>query len=136
MKLTAQQVFDNALFGLRKQRIKSLGKDHVCMYRGTTTKGETLRCGIGFSVDDDIGKMMDESDGPAIASLVASNQDVRSIFGHLNLHFLRELQAAHDETLASDAESEDEVEVVRCMSYFETAMSNIADTYKLNYTKD
>ena len=135
MKLTTQQVFDNALFGLRKQRVRSTDIRDLCMYRGTSTKGEVLRCGIGLSVEDDgIAREMDESSDSSISALVNSIEDVEVIFGHLNPDFLREVQGAHDENLALETECEGEV--VRGLALFEMAMSNIAAKYELNYTKD
>lgn len=54
MKLTNQEVFNNAYIGLMKQQRKSAGRDRNgtsrCQYRG---HGNT-KCAIGFSIPDEL----------------------------------------------------------------------------------
>jgi hypothetical protein len=60
MKLTNQQIFDKALFGIRGQDYqRAAGKYTGCKYFTTTIAGEELRCAVGHCLPRDVATRWD-----------------------------------------------------------------------------
>lgn len=120
MSLTAQQVFDNALNGVRAQNYQASMKGHICMYRGP----DGLKCGIGHSIPDELyDPKMDNFGGNHSSIEIDVLQDefnsMSQLFGGLDIHFLSDVQNAHDGMLSRD--------------HFEHGMKEIATAYGLVY---
>jgi len=131
MPLTAQEVFDKALHGLRAQKQRSVRRAYgLCAYRGGTN-GE-LKCGIGFCIPDEVyTPRMDSNDGAddiTIGGLVRSNAKLMKLFEGIDRNFLTEVQDAHDNFMPPRFDSAVD------MSAWEQAMADIAKQYGLNYT--
>ena len=118
--LTPQQVFDNALNGVRAQDyIKSDTANGMCAYRGSVG----LKCGIGHSIPDEVyNPEMDCSDfSTAFTDLILKNSKLKKLFKNCAPELLAFLQDAHD-----------------CMAnkeQFEDVMHEAAMRYDLVYTK-
>ena len=105
--MNKQQVFDNALSGIRGQHYKPSRIDRggggvsSCVYFGE----DGLRCGIGhnlpvtlkdeFLVNSDINRT-------GVSNLVARRPEVAQLFEKIPESFLRSLQTLHDEYLQQD----------------------------------
>ncbi|MBA4282132.1 hypothetical protein [Ralstonia sp.] len=118
--LTKQQVFDNALFGVRGQDYRQSVNGAACAYRGR----DGLKCGIGHSIPDelyvdDLDDTKDKMNG--IEPLCERSEFVwlRELLGG-DTQFLAEVQAAHDGMRSPDD--------------FEDRMQQIAAYYGLTYT--
>lgn len=126
--LTPQQVFDNALFGVRAQgAFSKRPSTGVCAYRTPLPTGETLKCGIGHSIPDELyDTSMDNADDTSIAALMIEAESdgglrvLEDLFGNCHTGLLSDLQTAHDIALH--------------MRDFEQQMCEVARTHDLIYT--
>lgn len=128
--LTAQQVFDAALFGIRTQGyVKSYRVSRGCAYRGE----HGLKCGIGHAIPDACyNPLFDSSSHSTIIGELLDNSrkqfDVlRRLFGGVPVYVLEDIQAAHDEMLATYPSEDDK-------QRWEQRMEDIAVAYGLTYT--
>ena len=125
--LTNQQVFDNALFGVRSQGYRQSKDDRIgtCCYRS----GD-LKCGIGYSIPDEMYRPY--LDDPELGVLPVTGVQtlmeagdpllapIQALFAHNPPDFLDELQCAHDS--------------MRDGREFERLMEALAEDYGLTYT--
>lgn len=120
--LTAQQVFDNALFGIRQQKYQRSERTSTCMYRADRTAKCPVRCGIGHSIPDALYDPAME--GKAIDHLLTriAGERLVFLFEGVGDSLLADLQHAHDRELSFGAHR------------FEKAMATIAANYGLTYT--
>ena len=128
--LTNQQVFDNALFGIRQQNYVASGTDDSgfnCLYRGPGG----LKCGIGHSIPDELYR--ESMEGKCIGSLT-TDLEYRAWFGVLlrdvSLELATRLQDAHD-SAAHLAPSTNKLDP----GAFEVRMEGIASRFDLTYTE-
>jgi hypothetical protein len=114
-----QQVFDNALFGIRNQGYKqSVTPDgDSCAYRG---KGD-LKCGVGHSIPDELYKPAMEC--KTSGNLLSEHPEIQDLFRHVDRQLLSQIQWAHDKYLEQGFEN--------CR--YEAEMKCIADNYTLTY---
>lgn len=125
-QLTNQQIYDNALFGIRSQDYQQSTNGQHCAYRGISDHGQSLKCAIGHCISDDDGILWDvggaNASGTEIDTMAEMYPNIYSKYFTLEqLPLLLELQQAHDTVLP-------------ITSYFESAMKDIADEYDLVYT--
>ena len=126
-QLTDQEVFNNALFGLRKQGVKSTTINGVCAYRGTIIDQPVLRCGIGFSIPDTIYKRdMDSRGDSSISELVETESDIGYLFELNNPSLLNSIQYVHDMYMPTKAGES--------LFLFEQEMEDAAKIFNLLYT--
>lgn len=116
VRLTLQQVFDNALRGVRAQGALSRDEWFSCRYR-MEEGGKQLRCGIGHSIPDELYNL--DFEGKAVRALLDWSASIESLFPTAKAVLAR-IQYAHDR--AGD------------LSDFETAMHDIANAYGLTWT--
>lgn len=130
--LTAQQVFDNALFNLREQKVPSMSAEGTsCAYRGQ----RGARCGIGWSIPDEVYEpFMDAGHLASIRSLMCGDLNdrhvmhragisaLRFLFGGVSVDFLADVQEAHDVWMESPPS---------CA--WEDQMGRIAAKFRLHY---
>lgn len=129
LPLTAQQVFNNALFGIRAQNYASSFSDsrNTCMYRGA----ESRKCGIGFSLPDELAS--EKIEGSNIGVLLGSSEfevefaSIRELFAGVDPYFLAAIQTAHDRELSYD-------DITSRKEKFERTMKRLAEFYKLSYS--
>lgn len=134
--LTAQQVFDNALFGIRSQNYKiSLKKEKDnCAYRGDGGS----KCGIGWSIPDecyhfDFDDFLDDTSIEFIITNTENafnkeaNDKVKVLFSACNPKFLTEIQRIHDSCLWTEYKE-------KRARDFEESMLALALSYNLVYT--
>lgn len=111
---THQQFFDNALFGIRAQKVPCINPATTsCMYR----LGE-LKCALGFSIPDDrVFYGMDNKGltDPALLRALDATED--------DEEFLLELRGIHD-AIADQPDF---------LTLFEPAMANFAVRHSLAY---
>lgn len=124
MTISAQEIFDKVLFGMRKQGKKSTNKiDGLCLYRSD----DGCQCGIGMLMDEDYRPEF-EATALDYHSSCKENQPVIvwfvSKYGFGNLYLGSKLQWAHDNT------SKD-----KFMDEFETNMMSVAEKFELNFTE-
>ena len=117
--LTNQQVFDNALNGVRAQGyVRSQSLSGSCSYRGDGT----LKCGIGHSIPDEVYvPSMDCLENSAINEVVRRFSDIYGLFKDCDKRMLNNIQQAHD--------------IMDKPSQFEDAMRTVAIEFDLKYTK-
>lgn len=125
--LTHQQVFDNALNGVRAQGYMRSTLRGSCSYRGMGT----LKCGIGHSIPDEMYESaMDTSEhSTAINDVICSFSNLASLFKGCHSELLKRLQEAHDSMIEPFHDSMIEP------FQFENAMWAVADDFDLKYTK-
>ena len=141
--LTAQQVFNNALFGVRGQNYKpSSCQKQLTLTNGRSVDPETclyrgpggLKCGIGHSIPDDM--YTDTFEGRGIGGLIvpffetedtATQNPLRALFRGVSLGLLAALQAAHDDL-------QDVVDMGDEPTEFEQAMALVANRFNLHYS--
>ena len=128
--LTPQQVFDAALFGIRKQEyVKSYLGGRGCAYRGQ----HGLKCGIGHAIPDACYDPLFDSSGhsTSIGALLDDSRErfdvLRRLFGGVPVYVLRDIQCAHDKMLAAYPSENDK-------QRWEQRMKDIAVAYRLTYT--
>ena len=127
-KLTQQEIFDKALFGIRKQGYRqSTSESGGCNYRTTLEDGSTRACAVGLCIPDDIAQMWDSSGETTGDTSIRAISDVytssfEKYFYNEDLPFLSDLQDAHDCNLVTSYLS------------WEDRMQDIAAEYYLVYT--
>jgi hypothetical protein len=109
--MTLQEVFNNALFGVRAQKyVQSADELGGCLYRGP--KG--TECHIGHSIRD-------EDYQPDMERELISSQKVIYLFPGLDVDTLKFLQGIHDGSLTFG------------ISMYEARMKLFAAEHKLEY---
>ena len=128
--LTPQQVFDAALFGIRKQGyVKSYLVNRGCVYRGA----HGLKCGMGHAIPDACyDPLFDSSNrSTSIGALLGDSRKqfdvLRRLFEGVPVYVLKDIQAAHDSMLAAYPSENDK-------QGWEQRMKDIAVAYRLTYT--
>lgn len=131
--LTNQQMFDNALRGVRAQGCASRDKETNssyprCLYRGP----DGTKCGIGQSLPDALYRpKMDTCTMPlGIMQLLELYPDVQAVFGppptpECGPDFRVELQIAHDGAYEDDPGD--------FISGFNARMRELAEEFQLQY---
>lgn len=123
-KLTNQEIFNKALFGIREQNYEQSGKDDSCAYRG---KNGT-KCAVGHCIDDATAERWDGFFDSSIRSIFHhSPEEYSKVFDNEQLPLLAALQAVHDTTL-------DLLSFAFGQAEFEQEMKNIAQQFNLVYT--
>ena len=125
--LTPQQVFDNALTGIRAQDyISSRMSSGTCAYRGV----DGAKCGIGHSIPDNLyeSRMDDLDEGTTIDCVISQFPAMEQLFSACPLGFLEAVQEAHDSMYSSDNRN-------TRATRFEQSMKQTADLYQLAYVR-
>lgn len=128
--LTEQQVYNNALFGMRGQNYEPSRSAGACLYRGP----HGLKCVIGHSISDDI--YCPEMDrgvnddglttiGHFLEEFVFS--ELCELFQHVSGGLLSLLQETHDQLSPHQSTAERKEQ-------FESRMRQIASCYHLEYS--
>ncbi len=123
-KLTSQEIFDKALFGIRGQDYKQSGSPSECKYRYTDENDTKLCCAVGHCIDDDTAEMWDGglSDTSIENVFKLWPSMFNQFFDESQLPLLSDLQHAHDGVLGLSSMK------------WEDFMAGIAKVYNLNYT--
>lgn len=116
VRLTLQQVFDNALRGVRAQGALSRDEYRSCRYR-MEEGGKQLRCGIGYSIPDELYNP--DFEGKTMLTLFDWSSSIESLLP-TERHVVAAIQHAHDDS--------------KDLSDFEIAMHDVADKYDLTWT--
>lgn len=128
--LTEQQVYNNALFGMRGQNYEPSRAGNACLYRGP----HGLKCAIGHSIPDDIycpemdRRVNDDeltSIGHFLEEFVFS--ELCELFQHVSVELLKALQVTHDQLLPNQS-------TAKRKEQFESRMRRIASRYHLEYS--
>lgn len=100
--LTLQEVFDNAVRGVYAQGEKSWDDDtDRCVYRGVSpATGKTLKCGIGFSIPDDLYD--EKMEGGGIGELCEPGETLADLFPVDQIRALTDIQLCHDDPVMRD----------------------------------
>lgn len=128
-RLSPQQVFDAALFGIRQQgcgSMQMLSGMTACYYRHPDGQ---RKCGIGFSIPDSIylSHFDSQKDDTSIGYLMKSDSQLRELFADCETLMLTQIQAAHDAWLSDH--------VSASVKYtWEESMRMIALRFGLTYT--
>lgn len=123
MKLSNQEIFDKALFGIRSQGYAlSMKSDGHCAYRGENN----TKCAIGHCITDEYANSWDNLSNRGLGSsiqdvLYLKKNEYSLFFENSQLGFLSSLQDVHDLIIDKDD--------------FEKKMQNLASDYSLNYTE-
>ena len=122
VQLTNQEIFDKALFGIRKQGYRKSANGNVCLYRSTQEDGSTLACAVGHCIPDDVAHLWDsDGSGSSIGSIYQRyDGHFSEFFSEESLPLLSQLQIVHDTMTSSN--------------FFEDRMDEIAAHYNLVYT--
>lgn len=126
--LNNQQVFNNALIGMRAQNYKKSAEESGrCVYRGENN----LKCGIGFSIPDEVyDPKMDETTY-GISDLISKGffPELNMLFKDCSPNMLSYVQQCHDDAMP--------LEIVGQFSQykdrFEEGMKWIAKIFNLIY---
>jgi len=122
-KLTNQEIFDKALFGIREQGTQaSQDTSGRCLYRSGIGS-----CAIGHCIDDETAKEWDEAEGDITEISERGDGLYHQYVNYFNedqLGFLLDLQKAHDEHLAQGKGSPHQ---------WELQMKEIAENFNLRY---
>ncbi len=123
-KLTSQEIFDKALFGIRGQDYKQSGSPSECKYRYTDENDTKLCCAVGHCIDDETAERWDSglSDTSIENVFKLWPSTFNQFFDESQLPLLSDLQHAHDGVLALSSMK------------WEDFMAGIAKVYNLNYT--
>lgn len=116
VRLTLQQVFDNALRGVRAQGALSRDEWRSCRYR-MEEGGKQLRCGIGYSIPDELYNP--DFEGKTVQTLFDWSPSIESLLP-LERHIVVAIQHAHDDSYD--------------LTHFEIAMHDVADKHGLTWT--
>ena len=128
--LTEQQVYNNALFGMRGQNYEPSRIGDACLYRGP----RGLKCAIGHSIPDDIycpemDRGVNDDELTTIGHFLKefTFSSLCELFQHASGELLTALQVTHDQLspFQSTAERKDQ---------FEARMRQIASCYRLEYS--
>lgn len=124
MTLTNQQVFDNALNQVRKQKyMRSINYEReCCAYRGE----HGLKCAVGASIPDSLYT-------PDIENKTAFDLLLRrpfsELFRHVNSDLLSDLQRLHDGDIMQGIEPDEDIP----QDEFEAGMERLASKWGLVY---
>jgi hypothetical protein len=111
--MTLQEVFNNALFGVRKQKyVRSYDGERDCMYRGPND----CRCHIGHNIRDEDYK-------PEFEGYSVEHDQIAALFPGIKSNILFGLQQIHDRELKTSAKR------------YETMMLRFAKAFDLEYKK-
>lgn len=123
-KLTNQEIFNKALFGIREQNYKQSDNRDSCAYRGNNG----TKCAVGHCIDDATAERWDALGDSSIRSIFHhSPEEYSKVFDNEQLPLLADLQAVHDTTL-------DPLSFAFGQAEFEQEMKNIARGFNLVYT--
>ena len=128
--LTNQQLFDNALFGIRKQNYATSGEDgngFSCLYRGPNG----TKCGIGHSIPDEL--YCSEMEKSCIGSLLADpdyHDSLAMLFSDVDSELASRVQGAHDSGANMRTST-----VKMDPGSFEARMEAVASRFSLTYTQ-
>ena len=127
-KLTNQQAFDKALFGIRAQGYaRSYINGRGCSYRGANS----TKCAVGHCIPDELYTPELDSAGESTDwfSIVFrhGNHPAIWLLSDCNGNFIADMQDIHDTNL-SDVTDDNGV------SEFESSMKMLAEQYTLVYT--
>lgn len=120
--LTLQQVFDNALNGVRGQGYKPSMSVDGCAYRGFGGR----KCAIGHCIPDELYDPSMDAYPTGVAVLREKFPPVDALFSGLSTHDLGRLQGIHDD-LSNTAGS-------LAQQQFEREMQRFAEERGLTYT--
>ena len=116
IQLSNQQLFDNALFGLRKQGKACVADDNSqCLYRDNGN-----RCAVGFSIDD--RHYAEDIEATSLETLIEGGEF--PIFPAEQHDLLSNLQCAHDGNFKHHG-----------ILSWEIRMRHIAEDHHLKYTE-
>lgn len=122
-KLTNQQAFDKALFGIRAQGYKRSMKGIVCMYRGNNG----TKCAVGHCIPDELyDPAFDDREKMtnwAVISADHKNSQAVQLLSACSSELLYEMQTCHDYMPEKEAHV-----------FFEKEMRDIAKQFDLVYT--
>lgn len=122
-KLTNQEIFNKALFGIRQQNYEQSDNGDSCAYRGNNG----TKCAVGHCIDDTTAERWDSFDGSGISNIQLKHfEDYNQFFDVEQLPLLQNLQACHDNYLG--------VSRWNGSLKFEQEMKNIAQQFNLVYT--
>lgn len=124
-KLSNQEIFDKALFGIRQQNYEQSANGESCAYRGNNG----TKCAVGHCIDDATAERWDSFEGGSSIRSVSKrdHEGFRNVFDAEQLELLCLLQACHDNTL-------DDFSFAPGSARFEQEMKNIARQFNLVYT--
>ena len=126
--MNLQQVFDNALFGLRKQRVEAMQGRGVCVYRAPQPDGSVHKCAIGHSIPDDVYHPDMDKHGVSNINFVRNEyESIGALFANCDIGALDRLQNLHDSWMPAPNRNSSMVK-------WEQAMQQFAATYDLRYT--
>lgn len=122
MQLTNQEIYDNALFGIRKQDYRKSAKGDVCLYRSVREDGSVLACAVGHCIPDDVAQLWDRDGFDSFIGSIYHKYEKHfsEFFSEDSLPLLCQLQTTHDTILSSGS--------------FEIEMMGIAKAFGLVYT--
>lgn len=136
--MTEQEVYDAALFGIRKQGEPSITKTSYgtakCVYRFHTPDGRVLKCGIGQSLPDELYQPAMDANGVATDTGIKASRlekaypEVALFYEPCRPLLLDVVQEAHDEA-AVQAEKTGKP----FLPLFETNMESL-HSYGVTYT--
>lgn len=123
-KLSNQEIFNKALFGIREQNYEQSANGESCAYRG---KNGT-KCAVGHCIDDATAERWDSFGESSIGMVYSFDKEgFSNVFDVKQLLLLERLQYCHDSTLDGAAFSFGP-------GAFEQGMKNIARQFNLVYT--
>jgi hypothetical protein len=133
--LTAQDVFDAGLFGIRKQNYERSYRPDLdaCVYRGP----DGAKCIIGHSMPDEVYRpIFDDGILVGIESLMAAPSEetaaLRTLYASVSVNMLGRMQHAHDSLLSTRYSTEEARR--HAAEMFEKRMQEIAAENNLVYT--
>ena len=138
MALSAQELFDRGLAGIRQQGCRS-SKDGACKYRLRTDDGRTLKCAVGHIIPDTIYTPRMEN----FIDVVWDEFDsLRTLIGQENYKLACAMQRAHDratdgyerEWVLSSEELSD-LSLDSQEEYVEKAFEKVAERFGLTYVR-
>ena len=128
--LTNQQLFDNALFGIRRQNYATSGKEDngfTYLYRGPNG----TKCGIGHSIPDEL--YCSEMEETCVGSLIAGpdyHDSLAVLFSGVDSELASRVQDAHDSGVNMRTST-----VKMDPGSFEARMEAVASRFGLTYTQ-
>lgn len=98
MQQTNQEIFDKALFGIRKQDYRRSANGEACLYRSTQEDGSTLACAVGHCIPDDVAHLWDADGHDTSIGVICDryNESFSEFFSNKSLELLADLQHNHD----------------------------------------
>jgi hypothetical protein len=126
-KLTNQEIFDKALFGIRAQNYVKSEKIDICAYRGDGG----LKCVVGHCIDDETANLWDIKDDSSISHIGKTDPTFLLFFDFEQIDFLERLQFVHDGMNDTGKLNPK----VHNKELFETGMKELAEHFDLVYTE-